>query len=73
MISRAEAKEARDELAATLGIASAPCAEILGLGIAREEGSYVVEVDVTRPDVELPDAVRGVPVRAVVSALPRAY
>jgi hypothetical protein len=73
MITKAEATEARNELAEKLGITYAPRPDVVGIGIAREDGDYVVEVDVTHEDIELPKDVHGVPVRSVVSAVPHAY
>jgi len=73
MITLARAAKARDELVDQLGFEHGPHAGVTGIGIGREDGGYVVFVDVTRDDVDLPEDVQGVPVRTVVTPMPRAY
>jgi len=73
MITLARAAEARDELLDKLGFDDGPHSGVSGIGIGREDGEYVLFVDVTRDDINLPKDVGGVPVRAVVTPMPRAY
>jgi len=73
MITLARAAKARDELVGQLGFDHGPHSGVTGIGIGREGGGYVLFVDVTRDDIDLPEDVQGVPVRAVVTPMPRAY
>jgi hypothetical protein len=72
MITMARAAKARDELVDKLGFNHGPQSGVTGIGIGRENGAYVLFVDVTRDDIDLPEDVQGVPVRAVVTPMPRA-
>ncbi len=74
MSTMAEASKARDELLGEVGFLQGPQKTgVIGIGVAREREGYYIAVDVTSPHVNLPTEVQGVPVRAIVSSMPRAY
>jgi hypothetical protein len=72
MTTLAEATKARDELVDDLMIEH-DRPEVVGIGIAKEGEGYVVAVDVTDDEGNIPTDVHGVPVRVALTNEPEAY
>lgn len=68
-----QAKDARDAVIASYCGPGAWHPDVVGVGIGRESGHYVVIVDVLAPIDGLPTEACGVPVRVKTAGRPVAY